>query len=350
MKSLAVDPICVFWTIVFPIALLIFFSVTIPSDNRYKYHPIQVALLNEQEGDLQLYHAMRLEKTYWKRPVFKVMLCSKTMCEKKLLNKEIDAYIDFQGDYLVVCNRENARTTLVKAYIEWYMQTGGKTQMHLGMNYLMEKAAREEFDKNQIYFLSLLALAAFLTFHWGIRIAHDMEGAQSKLAVHLMITPLSKSMLLLQNSLAVLLIELIVDVGLDLLTVLCRGLDLLVMLPQFLWVQILTNIVGCLSGMLWCNSKKGDRKSKHKRGELITFIMGFLAGIMFYNVRYIVEIKVPFLGKINPVSVATDALFHLYLIRDRKLYLQDITILVGMIAVLVALGIRVLRRRVYERL
>lgn len=349
-KSLFIDYTCSFWTILFPLILATLFSITIPKDDNKKFCPIKVSIVYSSKESKDLCSTMNLAKTSLGNSVFQAELCSEMIAKDKLSSGIIDVYIKKKNRYQVICNKENSLTNIVKTYVEWYEEAKGNSDLDLHMNYVMKECTEDSFHKNDAYFLSLLAMAAFLAFHWGIRITTDLEENQSKLGAHCRIIPVARRSLVLQNFLAVCMVELVANLMLDGFIILVRKLELLSVFPYILLVQMLTSLVGVLVGVLFGTIVNADLKTKQKWGERFGFFTGFLGGIVFYKVRYTVDVNLPIIGKLNPVNVAADAMFHVYFIKDMKLYVRDIVILLCMVVILIVTEIRIVRRKIYARM
>lgn len=349
-KSLFADFTCSFWSILFPLILATLFCVTIPKDDINKFSPIKVSIVYSSKETEDLYSDMKLAKTSLGNSLFQSELSSEIIARDKLTSGIIDAYIMRGNRYYVICNKRNAVTNIIRTYVEWYEQTKENPDLNLNMNYVMKECKKDSFHKNDAYFLSLLAMAALMAMHWGIRVTNDLEERHSKLGAHYRIVPVARRTLVLQNFLAVCIIELVANLLLDSFIILVRKLELLSVFPYIFGVQMLTSLVGVLVGVLFCTILNGNLKAKQKWAERFLFLAGFLGGVVFYKVRYTVDTNLPIVGKLNPVNVAADAMFHVYFIKDMKLFGQDIAILAGMAVILSLTEIRIARRKTYARM
>ncbi|HAU88176.1 MAG TPA: hypothetical protein DCW90_22680 [Lachnospiraceae bacterium] len=348
-KSLFTDYTGCFWCILFPLILATLFCVAIPKNSNDKFSPIRVSVVYSSKETEELYRNMKLAKTSLGNSIFQPELSSEMIARDKLSSGIIDAYIKKRNRYYVICNKENAVTNIIKTYVEWYEESKENSDLNLHMNYVMKECTKENFHKNDAYFLSLLAMAAFLAMQWGIRITTDLEECQSKLGAHYRIVPVARRTLVLQNFLSVCLVELVANLLLDSYIILVRKLKLLSVFSYIFLVQMLTSLVGVLVGVLFCTIVNADLKMKQKWAERFIFLTGFLGGIVFYKVRYTVDVKFPLLGKTNPVNIAADAMFHVYFIKDMKMYGRDIAILLAMVVILIAAEVRIARRKIYAR-
>lgn len=350
MKSLLVDYTCIFWTFLFPIILVILFSLTLPEQRQEKFVPINVSLVGSAKYDAVLFQGMTLAGNSDGEKIFRVSLSSRVMADEKLSSHDIDVYIYKESGYKVVCNEENSNTQIVKTFLEYYEQAKGYGSLSFDMNYAMKEYTSKDFNRNDIYFLSLLALAAFMAMHWGIRISTDVEADQSGVAARIMISPVAKWKITLQNLLVVFFLEFLFNMLELFLVITIRGMHLLAVFPYITIVQMLTSLVAFLTGVFFCVLIRAGYDLKRKICERLIFLAGFFGGIMFYNIRFEMNDRFPILSRINPVNIATDAMYHLYFVKNMQLYIQDILILCGMVVVLTGTGIYLTRRKIYERM
>ncbi|SET37124.1 ABC transporter permease [[Clostridium] polysaccharolyticum] len=346
LKSLLADYTCCFWTFMFPFILAVVFCIMIPKTHYQNFQPIQVVIVKEgKRENIDMYRVLSLEKTSSGEALFHVSYCSQVMAKEKLDKHEIDAYIEKSK---VVCAKNNSKGICVKVYVEWCKQTKQNADLDMQMRYISSDCVERTFDRNESYFLTLLALAAFTAIHWGIRTTYDLEGNLSSLAAHLLVMPVSKRRLGRYNFYAVMLIQFFQGIVLDAMLILGRGMKIIPVLPYFFLIQMVTSMTGFWGGRILCCILKGDLHDKQRIAEGISFLSGFLSGIMFYKMRYAIETAAPFFSWINPVSIASDALFYLYYVKDKRYYTEDLLVLFGIAVILNLIGLHLTRRDSYE--
>lgn len=350
IKCLMMDRYCMFWTFLFPVVLSLLFCATIPDTSYQYYKSIPVAIVGNLQEDHLLYQSMGSVRSSSGKKLFQVSFCSKVSAEDKLSYGEIAAFIEKKDDYEVHTNSYKAESVIVKTFLNWFVQTEGKSVVDFDMQYSMEECARDDFDKNAVYFLSLICFTAFLAMHWGLRIAHDMEGNLSSLASRIMIAPVSKIYINVQNLIAMWLIEFANNSVVLGVFILLRDKKIVTMLRYIVFVQFLTCTIGMLIGVLIGVLGKNDLNLKKRICEAILFVSGFLSGVMFYKIRYVVEAKAKVFSILNPASVSTDALYQIYYMKNMELYQRDVRILILMVIMLMLLVLSVTRRKIYARI
>lgn len=350
IKCLLSDRYCMFWTFLFPVVLSFLFCATIPDTSYQYYKSIPVAIVGNLQEDNLLYQSMRSVKSSSGKNLFQVSFCSKVSAEDKLSYGDIAAFIERKDDYEVHTNSYKAESVIVKTFLNWFVQTEGKSLIDFEMQYFMEECSRDDFDKNAVYFLSLICFTALLAMHWGVRIAHDMEGNLSSLGSRIMIAPVSKIYINVQNIIAMWLIEFVNNGAVLGVCILLRDKKIASLLRYIVFVQFLTCTIGILIGVLIGVLGKNDFHLKKRICEAILFICGFLSGVMFYKIRYVVESKAKVFSILNPASVSSDAIYQIYYMKNMELYLRDVRILILMVIVLTLLVLLVTRRKRHARI
>lgn len=350
IKSMLTDFACMFWTLIFPLCLSVLFSVTIPKVPCQQYDSIPIAVVNSQGSDHQLIQAVASAKTTNGKELFHVTLCTKIMAEEKLNNGDIVAYIDSHDKYGLYTKTNGIQVFLVKSFLKWYQQTEGRTLMNFNMQYIMEECTSEQFDRNVLYFLSLLCMGAILSMHWGVRIVTDIEGNLSSVGMRLSVTPVSKGKIIAQNFVVALLIEIIEStILLSYLTIVGR-IHCTSNWYKFLLIQVLIGIIGILIGMLIGSNKKLSGPLKHRVVEYFGVFLGFLGGVMIYKIRFSLNEQFPYIMKGNPVNLGVEAMFQLCFVKDTSLYDTNLFILGILIVILTVITIYITRRKIYARI
>lgn len=347
MKSLMKDATCIFWTFLFPVMLAFAFCIGIPSSKYQEFHTIPVAIVENGWDNMPLYVAMEQEKTSTGNKIFNVSLCTEVMAEERLENGEIDAYIVKKKIYHVISAIESPSVSLLKIYLENHALTEGKQKLDFQSSYMMPQYAEKDFNRNEVYFLSLIAMTSFCAMFWGLRIINDLEASQSRVAMRMMVSPVSMRVIVCQNILNLAFIEFVINVVMLLVGIYMNHMDFSGKIPRVLAIQMATSAVGVLLGVLLGTVTKEQYEVKQKWCQIITFVSSFLGGVMMYRVRYSIDTAIPLLGKLNPVNIAADALFHIYFVESSYDYAMDLAILLFMIVTMGAIQFHMARRKMY---
>ena len=94
----------------------------------------------------------------------------------------------------------------------------------------------------------------------------------------------------------------------------------------------------------------GKWQEKIKIGIMlgITMTAGFLAGLMFAQMKYIVDQYAPVINRFNPAALIADAFYCINVYDDPSRYARDLLTLSVMSAAMLAVSVLVVRRVRYD--
>jgi ABC-2 type transport system permease protein len=200
------------------------------------------------------------------------------------------------------------------------------------------------------YFYSLIAMSCFYGSMLGSREITDIEASISPLASRVNIAPIHKLKTFLYSSGASLLIHFS---------------EMLVFIAYLFFVLkvdfgtkaglvLLTTFIGSVAGISF--GALVSAAVKKSEGIKIAILIGSsmicsaLAGMMYQNLKYIIQQNIPILGWINPINLLTDAFYCLYYYDSLSRYTLNI---IGLLVVIVLFSTGtyfMIRRRKYASL
>ena len=343
MKSLLMNFSCMFESFFLPLLLVILFSITIPDAKYMNFSSIPVSLIGSSENYSKLYHAMQVAKSSTGENLFQVSLCTKVVATDKLASGDIVAYIETNNGFHITAKSGEAKAAVIKAYVDWYESVQGDDILNMDMQYAIDKCAEKDFNRNEIYFLSLLAFVALSSLYWGVRMVLDFKGDYS-VGTRMMVAPVSKAAMAYENILAVFTISFFENAAIVLAVDRLEGMNLIPYFSYIMVVLVLTSIVGIEIGVYIGILDIGGEKFKHRLCSAIMIISSFLAGLFMFKIRYVIDDNVPLIAVLNPVHVATDALYCIYFTYEMEQYTKNLLILCCL-AIALAVGIILLTRR-----
>ena len=121
------------------------------------------------------------------------------------------------------------------------------------------------------------------------------------------------------------------------------------------WLRIILVItlgvfVGLLLGTALASVLKAKASVLTAATISLPLVFGALSGMMAQELKVFINDTVPWLNKINPVSLISDAIYFLNNYPTLKQYNQNIMILTAYIVVLMAITLIALRRTDYENI
>lgn len=203
-------------------------------------------------------------------------------------------------------------------------------------------------DGNAQFFYALIAMACLYGAFIGMDAALNIQANLSPLAARRCVTPTHKLKLILTEMLSCFLLHFVnVLILLAYLRYVLK-MDFQGQMPQMLLVSLIGSMIGVSMGIfIGSIGKMGEGV---KVGILLGISMtgSFLAGLMSADMKYLVEQSVPFVNRINPAAVITDALYCINVYDDPVRFTRSLVTLSGMCAILTLASFLLIRRERYD--
>lgn len=358
------DRVNLFWTLAFPLLMATFFWLAFGS-------------LTGQVETLQTMPVAVVEQQA--NPVFSAVLDSMAQGDGALLsitNTDDETAQDLlaQGDVVgiitlsdtpdLTVKAEGTGQSLLKAILDRTLQ-GQVTGMEIAKSNPLAAigAVSQLSDSTAVtrrvtlsggsldfmleYFYALIGMACLFGGFFGLNAVHSVQGSQSPLGARRSITPTSKTTMVLADTLASLTISFAEILILIAYMTLVLGIGLGSHWPAVLLLCLMGCACGVMLGVML--GAVLPFAFTVKEGVLIagSLLCSFLAGMMYNQMRYIVEEYVPFLNRINPASLITDAFYALDAYGVGARYWIDMGWMLLLVVVMATASILVLRRKQY---
>jgi ABC-2 type transport system permease protein len=369
LKCLLRDKETIFWTLLFPLLLAVFFNIAFANLNKgEKFKAINIAVVDDVNYQSNQYFKTALnEASQGDNRLFNLTVASKERADQLLINNSISGYIVVENPINLVVNRSGLNQNIIKSFIDNYMQTVSSVNSILladptkQQELLSSLGDRQQYiteisgtaaEPNNIlnYFYTLIAMACFYGGFLGMREITDIQADISPLAARINVAPVHKLKTIISSMSASLLIHL------------TEMLLLLIFLRFVLQVDfgskigfvILTTVIGSIAGVTF--GALISALVKKSEGIKVAILIGvtmfgsFLAGMMYQNIKYIVAQKIPVLSYLNPVNLLTDAFYCLYYYDTFSRYALNMGILSIFIVIFCVGTYFIIRRRKYASL
>lgn len=211
-----------------------------------------------------------------------------------------------------------------------------------------ESLGGKSLDPNIQYFFALIAYACLSGAFLGVRASFDIQANLSPLGARRSITPTHKLKLVLVDMTVLAVIHFINILILNLYITQILGIGLGDNIPALLLVDFMGSTIGIAIGLAFGCISKLSLGAKLSGTVVITLVPGFLAGLMFGNMKNLIELHCPFINRINPAAVLSDAFYCLGIYNDMERFIRCIMILAGMTVFFVILAFLGIRRDCYD--
>ncbi|MDY3249932.1 MAG: ABC transporter permease [Candidatus Choladocola sp.] len=202
-------------------------------------------------------------------------------------------------------------------------------------------------DNTVNYFYALIGMACLFGSFMGMSAAQKLRADQSPLAARRSIIPQSRLTMVLSEMLAVFTVQFL-NICI-LLIYLCGVLGISFGSKWFLIFPVC--IFGSMAGVsfgifLGCLPWREGVKIGILVGS--SLLLSFMAGLMFGNMKDIIEHHCPVLNRINPAALISDAFYSISVYDNFSRYRMNLLILAGITCILVMASFFRLRRERYD--
>lgn len=203
-------------------------------------------------------------------------------------------------------------------------------------------------NPNISYFFALIAYACLSGAFLGVKGCRDIQANLSALGARNCITPTHKMKMLVSNFLVMFGIHF---VNIMILTVYVRfvlGIDLGGNPGAIILVNLMGSMIGVSMGILLGCINRVSFSMRMGFCVLFTLLPGFLAGLMFGEMKNIIEQHCPLLNRVNPAAVLSDSYYCMAVYSDTGRMMRNLIILGCMSVIFVLTAFLVTRRERYD--
>ena len=211
-----------------------------------------------------------------------------------------------------------------------------------------ESLGGKTLDPNVQYLFALIAYACLSGAFLGVRSSLDSQANLSALGARRSITPTHKLKLILIDMTVLFIIHFINILVLNLYLIKVLGISLGDNIGALLVVDFMGSMIGVSLGIAFGCLSKLSTDMKLGLTVAITLIPGFLAGLMFGNMKNIIELHCPIINRLNPAAVLSDAFYCMSVYNDAHRFARSIGILAIMSALFLFIAYLGIRRERYD--
>lgn len=205
-----------------------------------------------------------------------------------------------------------------------------------------------ELNPNVQYFFALIAYACLSGVFLSVKATFDGQANLSPLGARRSITPTHKLALVLIDMFILVMIHFVNILILSFYIIKILGVSLGNNIPALLLVNFMGSTIGIAIGLAFGCIGRFSLDIKLGFSVVITLLPGFLAGLMFGNMKNIIEVNCPVINRINPAAVLSDAYYCLGVYNDMERFRRCLFILGIMSIGLTVLAFSGIRRERYD--
>lgn len=337
-KNLFRDRGFLFWSLLYPIIMAIFFNTAFSGMMDMELTPINVGI---STGNPIEYILEEVE-------ILKIHHISGDEMEDKLRNEEIAGFID--DDMNLKVRRSGLYQTIIKEVLDQIKQTFNLNvpfeRLDFDTNYV--RSSNQKSNSIMVIFYSLIGMVSTYGVYGGIEVVSIIQANLSPVGQRINITPLRKNEFLLAGTIVCLLLNLISNGILLIFIRYILKINLFTEIKYTAALIFLGNLFGISLGMLIGISNKQNSNVKSLIAIMITLSMSFLSGMMSPYIKLLVDKNMPLIGRINPVSIITNNLYRINLLGSTQSAREGIIILLVYIMAITTISYIFLRRKTYD--
>lgn len=206
----------------------------------------------------------------------------------------------------------------------------------------------ETLDPSVQYFFALIAYACLSGAFLGVRASFDSQANLTALGARRSVTPTHKLTLILIDMLVLVTIHFANIMILTIYIGNVLGISLGTDYTSLLLVNFMGSLIGITMGLAFGSLTKLSLNIKMSLTVVITLLPSFFAGLMFANMKNIIEQHVPFINRINPAAVLSDAYYCMGVYQDMDRFVRCIVTLVIMSILFLSAAFLGIRRERYD--
>ena len=393
MKCALRDRVTMFWTLLFPIVLAIFFNMAfsnLSSHELFNSIPFAVVdnaayqkdpamqdflkhLSSSQENTSTVSSSLTVSSgsaastpaATAQKPLFQLQTVSKEKADSLLESGGISGYLDLTDGMHLFFKSSGMNQTIIKSVFDQYTQNTSMVTAIMKTNpdaiqkglidslnkdkspFQSEPGSPVSPDNTVIYFYTIIAMACFYGGFLGMREVNAIQADQSPQAARINVAPTRKLRTFLPSIAAASLIQLTSILLLLAFLVFVVKVDFGSQIAYILLLCLSGCIMGVSFGTMIGALVKGGEGIKI--GILIgtSMTLSFFAGMMYVQVKYLITSAVPAMAYLNPLNVITDGFYALYYYQTHTRYFTNLAVLWAFTILFSAITILRLRRLKY---
>ena len=353
-----------FWPLVFPLLLGTMFYFAFGNINDADFETVQVGIVKEKEPDtLFLMFLDQVENNG--NHLISTQEFSKSDALSRLENEQISGiyYVGKSPSLTVVAN--GIPQSILQSVLSSY-ETGKNTIQQIVRTHPsgLWKGIRQMLNQQEAitqvslgghtingsvqFFYALIAMTCLYGCFIGFGSAITLQANLTALAARRCVTPTHKLTLILSEQIASFLLGYFDVIVLLVYLRYILKLDFQGKLGPMLLISFFGSLIGVSIGFFV--GSLGKMKEGVKIGIILGFSMvcSFLSGLMNNTMKDLVEKNAPFVNRINPAALISDAFYCINVYDDLGRYYRNLIILAAMSVILVTASFLLIRRESYD--
>ena len=353
-----------FWPLVFPLLLGTMFYFAFGNISDADFETVSVGIVKEKQEDTLFFMYLNQVENNGKHLISTTELSYEQACSQLEDQKISGFYVVGKTPSLTVASNGISQSIL-QSVLSTY-ETGKNTIHTIVRTHpsglwdgIRQMANRQELltqvslggrtiNGTVQFFYALIAMGCLYGCFIGFGSAVSLQANITTLAARRCVTPTHKLKLILSEQIASFLLGYFDVIVLLLYLRYILKLDFQGQMGRMLLISFLGSLIGVSMGIFV--GSFGKMKEGIKIGIIlgISMVCSFLSGLMNNTMKDLVEKTVPFVNRINPAALISDAFYCINVYDDMGRYYRNLITLAVMSVVLVAASFLLIRRESYD--
>ncbi|WIV12964.1 ABC transporter permease [Proteiniborus sp. MB09-C3] len=337
-KNLYRDKSFLFWTLMYPLIMAIFFYTAFNGIMNVELENINIGIKDENPIGFILEEIEFLN-------VHKI---SEDEITEKLENEEIEGFVE--NDLSLLVKKSGMNQTIIKEVLDQIKQMGELKvpieRFDFNINYVSGR--NQKADVVIIIFYSLIAMVSAYGIFPGITTVSLIQANLTNVGKRINVAPLRKNEFLLAGVIVALILNLLSNALLLIFIKYVLKIDLFTQMKYSAIFIIIGNLFGVALGIFIGASNKQNENVKALLGVMITLFLSALSGMMSPNIKILIDEKAPIINRLNPIGIITNNLYRINLLENTQNVSEGVFILSIYCLVLISISYVFLRRKTYD--
>ncbi len=359
----------VFWTMLFPILMSIFFSLAFSNlytAETFRKIPIAVVDSEAYRSDAVFRNVLQ-SVSAGDDALFQVTVANQEKAQQLLDTGAAVGIVDAQGGLHATVSSAGIGQTILKSFLDSYLQMTQTAKTLIAQNptaaftglmydlsaqkaYVKPLSGMPEPETLLAFFYALLAMACMYGSFWGAQEVMDIQANLSAQGARVCVAPIHKLKVFLAGISAAMVIQYC-----EMLIVLAfMRFALNVNFGSQMGYVLLLSLIGSFMGVTFgaAVAAVGRKSEAVITGILISvsMVLSFFSGLMMVEIKYLAAKAFPPSLYINPATLIADGFYALYYYETHERFWMNAGLLVAFSVLFCLLIYRAIRRRKYASL
>jgi len=322
----------IFWTLIYPIVMAIFFSLAFSNlSNVGHFEPFEIAVVDNGEFRKDAIFRSVLDSVSDQNSddrLFNMVLTTKDDADARLEKNLIRGYILFDNGPRVVVKSTGMEQTILTEFMDSYLQTGSAYMTILSRypeahstlqsypadkSYVQEtNAFKSGTDSIIVSYFALIAMAAMFGSFRGNAEVESTQASLTPQAARMNLAPVHKLKIFTYSMIATILIQVASLVLLVAFMALVLNINFGTQLLPVLVTCFFAGMMGVSFGAMVASLVKSSESVRMGIMITISIVLSAMAGMVYPDLKHIVTQAAPPMAYLNPANLICDSFYSLF--------------------------------------